>query len=291
VNLARPYLILVLFLSSLFALSANARADETNDVAWKDQWPTFRPLEYVATGAAAVAATWVFFEVPLQSEPHWVGGILFDDAVRDAIRLRSPGARDAVRTATDYMAVSAVAFTVGIDSLVVPLARGKSKVALQMLLMDAESLAFSSLVTTSLYKTVGRARPSYEDCLRNPNFDSLCNSGTTASFPSGHSSEAFTGAGLSCAHHAYLSLFGSPAADALACAGEITLAATTATFRVMGDRHYATDVLTGGTIGFLFGYGMPTLLHYGLHRAPPAMLVVSPIGDRSTWGLSAAGVF
>jgi membrane-associated phospholipid phosphatase len=39
------------------------------------------------------------------------------------------------------------------------------------------------------------------------------------------------------------------------------VAATTATFRVVGDMHYASDVITGAIVGSLVGYGVP-LLHY-----------------------------
>jgi membrane-associated phospholipid phosphatase len=82
-----------------------------------------------------------------------------------------------------------------------------------------------------------------------PTSDELCGVGTTASFWSGHTAQAFTAAGLSCAHHAYAKIYGSAMADVLGCAGAISLSAATGTFRVLGDRHYASDVLVGFGIG------------------------------------------
>ena len=68
-------------------------------------------------------------------------------------------------------------------------------------------------------------------------------------------------------HHLENELLGAPW-DALSCAGGYAVAATTATFRVVGDMHYASDVLTGALVGTLVGYGVP-LLHYR-HRSEPA---------------------
>ena len=129
--------------------------------------------------------------------------------------------------------------------------------------MNAESFALSSLITTVIFKVAARARPPYADCLRAPSFDPLCKSHANESFPSGHTSVSFTAAGLSCAHHLHAMLYGNRLADALACAGTITLAASTGTLRVLGDRHYATDVWLGAIVGFAVGYGVPTLFHYG----------------------------
>jgi len=83
------------------------------------------------------------------------------------------------------------------------------------------------------------------------------------SFFSGHSSVAFTSAGLTCAHHQRLPLYGGGAADAAACGAMIAVALSTASFRVLADEHYMSDILVGSAVGFAAGYGLPTLLHYG----------------------------
>ncbi len=148
-------------------------------------------------------------------------------------------------------------------------------------MISAETFALSSLVTTTAYDSVGRTRPSYADCQKNPQFDPQCNSSPTASFWSGHTAQAFTAAGLSCAEHAFVHIYGDPVADALGCASMITLGAGVGALRVMGDRHYATDVLVGSFVGFALGYVLPTSLYYTRRQDPlcaPAV-AVSPTRD------------
>ncbi len=289
-----PRAIALLALCFVVLASRSARADENKNqdvLAWNPKWKKFRASEYVLTGVAGAASLSVFFLVKAPKQPTWTHGILIDDDVRSALRLRNPKLRDDARTLSNWTAVANVLWVVAADSIV-PAWRGKSDVATQMLLMDAESFAFSTLLTTSLFSTVGRARPSYADCQRDPNFDPLCRSGTTSSFPSGHTNGAFTAAGLGCAHHLHLALYGDPTADTLACVGMITVASTTGTLRVMGDRHYASDVLTGALIGFAFGYGIPTVFHYGkASEGTQASLMVSPVGAGFPFGPTISGTF
>ena len=275
-------------------LAAPARADEparSEALAWNPAWPKFRASEYVVTGIAGIGSIGAYFLLTEPSKPLWTGGILLDNEIRDAFRLRSPRSRDTARTLSNVTAVSATVIAVGVDSFVVPLLRHRPDVAQQLVLMDAESFALSTLITTTLFKTTGRARPSYEDCQRDSSFDSLCRSAVTSSFPSGHTNGAFTAAGLSCAHHLHLALYGNPVADTLACVSELGVAGATGALRVMGDRHYATDVLTGGIIGFAIGYGMPTLLHYGkAGSGSEASVTVQPV-EAGFPGATISGTF
>jgi membrane-associated phospholipid phosphatase len=156
--------------------------------------------------------------------------------------------------------------------------------------MDAEAFAVSSVVTFSMYDLIGRARPLYADC-QSDHSGVGCNMSPTASFPSGHAANAFTSAGVSCANHSFLPIYGSRLGDALACARDVTLATTDGVLRIMGDRHYATDVIAGSIVGFGFGYGLPMLLHRRVSRAPSAgSWTLAPMtGERS--GLVLAGTF
>jgi membrane-associated phospholipid phosphatase len=250
--------------AALLAFPAHAEpaAEGSRDLHWRDEWPRFRPIEYVLTPIVGAASFAIFFFVDAPSEPHWNSGILFDDAVRGALQADSVDGLETWRAISDVTGVASMVWALGIDSIVVPLARGSSDVAFQMLLMDAESYAFGSLVTAVGLKTIGRARPSFDECVRDPNVDPLCGSGASSSFPSGHTNQAFTAAGLSCAHHLGLGLYGAKWADVTACAGTTALATTTAMARLFGDRHYATDVIVGAGLGFGFGYALPMLLHY-----------------------------
>jgi membrane-associated phospholipid phosphatase len=246
-------------------------------LAWNEDRPRFRPLEYVVTGVVGLAAMAEYTWAPPQREPHWTGGILFDDAVRNALRVSSPSARVDLWTAAGAVGVSEVVLTVGIDSILVPLVRGSPDVMWQLAWIDLESYALGSVVTFTLYDTVGRARPSYGDCQRDPSLPD-CVTSPYASFPSGHVAESFLSAGLSCVNHAYVPIYGSKLFDTLACARDLTLASADGVLRIMGDRHWASDVLAGAGIGFVAGYALPVALHYASgKRDRAAGLVVMPM--------------
>jgi membrane-associated phospholipid phosphatase len=65
------------------------------------------------------------------------------------------------------------------------------------------------------------------------------------------------------------------------------LATADGVLRIMGDRHYLSDVLAGGALGFAFGYGVPTLLHYSV---PLTGLTLAPMKG-SLVGISAFARF
>jgi hypothetical protein len=104
-----------------------------------------------------------------------------------------------------------------------------------------------------------------------------------------------TAAGLVCVHHRYLPIYDSDAADAGACA--LLSAATVATgvARIMADRHFASDVIAGGAIGFGSGYGLPWLLHYRYGRGPEGgrqarAVALLPLAGPDVLGLSVTGI-
>ena len=94
---------------------------------WDEDQPRFRPIEFVVTGVLGPAAMAMYTWLPPQSQPHWIGGILFDDAVRNALRVRSPAAQRAVWAMSDAVDVTVVSLAVGLDSLVIPLLRGSPR--------------------------------------------------------------------------------------------------------------------------------------------------------------------
>ncbi len=77
----------------------------------------------------------------------------------------------------------------------------------------------------------------------------------------------------------------------LATAGGYAVATTTATFRVVADMHYASDVLTGALLGTLVGYGVP-LLHYSrLGSSTTTMAGMQLHLVPSPGGLGVLGIF
>lgn len=269
--------IFVFALIGLLVSAAGVRAEvpasepvaQGHRLQWNPEWPSFRPIGYVLTGASVLGAITVTLLVEYPDLPRWRGGILFDDAFRAALRARNAGARDAVRLASDITLIASIVQVGLVDSVILPVADRSPAVAAQLSLINAQAFSLNILIATLLFKAVARERPLIADCKKDPNFDPLCNSGSYASFPSSHTSTAFTAAGLSCVHHAYLPLYGGGAWDMAACIESIAVATATGMFRIIGDRHYATDVLFGAAIGFSIGYIYPWLFHYRYGSDPP----------------------
>jgi membrane-associated phospholipid phosphatase len=226
--------------------------------------PRFSTLDYVitVTGGAVTLAAAVFDP---RSEHVLSGGIFFDDAVRGALRVEGIQTRYAFRDASDAGLSLAMTWPFFADSLVTAWwYRGSRDVAEQMSLIDLETFAIAGAVQGATNVLVSRERPYGSDCGTDelPAVAIDCDgSNRYRSFFSGHSAFAFTGAALICTHHFRTNLLGAPW-DALSCAGGYTVAAATATFRVVSDVHYASDIITGALLGTLIGYGVP-LLHYG----------------------------
>jgi hypothetical protein len=195
---------------------------------------------------------------------HVSGGILFDDAVRGALRADNIQTRYIFRDASDVGVSLMVTWPFFADSLVSAWwYRGSRDVSEQMALINLQAFAVSGAVQGITNVLVSRERPYGQTCGSDelPNAAHDCDGSTRyRSYFSGHSAFSFTGAALVCMDHAKHELLGAPW-DALSCAGGYAVAAATATFRVVSDVHYATDTLSGALVGTLIGYGIP-LLHY-----------------------------
>jgi membrane-associated phospholipid phosphatase len=104
-----------------------------------------------------------------------------------------------------------------------------------------------------------------------PDYEVFCGApDRNASFPSGHTSIAVTGAGLMCVHGEHRPLYGSDLGNRLVCYVGIAGAIATGVGRLINDRHYATDIVAGAAIGVLSGYVAPRWLHYGFSSEDPA---------------------
>jgi membrane-associated phospholipid phosphatase len=244
------------------ALALPGRPDRTGDeLAWR--WSRFSTSDYVITGVGGAMTLAAAIIKPV-SKPAISGGILFDDDLRKALRPDGIQTRYTFRDASDVGLSLTVTWPFFVDSLVTAWwYRGSREVGQETALIDLEALAISGAAQGITNVLVGRERPYGRDC-GSPNLpnSALDCQGSTRyrSFFSGHSTFSFTGAALICIHHFKNELLGSPW-DALSCAGGYAVAASTATFRVVSDVHYASDVIIGALVGTLIGYGVP-LLHY-----------------------------
>ncbi|HEX4338183.1 MAG TPA: phosphatase PAP2 family protein [Polyangiaceae bacterium] len=226
------------------------------------RWDRFTTIDLIVTGAGAV--TTLAMSIVKPRGAHVSGGILFDDAVRDALRPNSLQTRYMFRDASDVGLSLMVTWPFFADSLMSAWwYRGSRDVAEQMALVNLQTLAITGAVQGMTNVLVSRERPYGKDCgSAGLPSDAIDCEGSThyRSFFSGHSAFSFAGAAVVCMDHIKHELLGEPW-DTLSCAGGYAVAATTATFRVVGDVHYATDVISGALVGTLIGYGVP-MLHY-----------------------------
>ncbi|HEU4404229.1 MAG TPA: phosphatase PAP2 family protein [Polyangiaceae bacterium] len=261
-------------------------------IAWDPRWPTFQTFEYYLAGAGVALS--VAAQVARPRAAHWRGGILFDEAVRDAVRPGAYYGRQTAEDASDVLVSLVISYPFVIDALGVAWwYRGSDKVAAQMALINAETIAISTGLHGLTTVIGSRERPYGRTC--GGDLDALSVDCTASnryrSYLSGHTSTAFTGAALTCMHHAYLPLYGGGTPDAVVCASGLVLAGLTGFFRIMGDRHYATDVLSGAALGTATGLLVPYLLHYRGGASPPAdekaraSLRLYPIATPTTLGL------
>jgi membrane-associated phospholipid phosphatase len=265
-------------------------------VEWDPSWQRVRLWEYPAIAGLFAVDWYVRYHEPPPDRPSWEGNNAFDDTIRGWLVASSREGRRVAAKVSDDLVLAGAAFPFAVDLPVVLFVHGQPSVMWQMLMMDLEANAVAGVVNNTLFHYGGRARPNTQNCNADASYDSFCNSpGDNASFPSGHVLTIATAAGLVCVHHRYLPIYGSDAADTGSCV--LMAAATVATgiARIVADRHFATDVLSGALIGFSSGYGLPWLLHYrtgdvaGSGEARPSIALL-PMAGPGLLGLSVAGL-
>ena len=120
----------------------------------------------VTLSGAGVALTSTLLGPP--QEPRWEGGVLFDAAVRGALRADSRSGRDRARAIGDTFYIGGALAPTLIDNLVVTLGvRGAPDVAAQMLLINLEAYAVAGALLIIFHRTrVVRPYASVESATR-----------------------------------------------------------------------------------------------------------------------------
>jgi membrane-associated phospholipid phosphatase len=276
----------------ILAIAFAARPSCADDLRWSERWQRVEAPHIVATGVTLGATIGALF-LP-QTEEGWTRGILFDDWLRERLALGRRDDRDTAIAVGDAFYWGMMLYPVVADIGVATLAIHQSTdVAWQMFWIDGQAFALAGLLSRLTQKLVGRDRPYVRECARDPSYDLGCDDPTDRSqgFVSGHTAMAFTGAALICTHHAHLRLYRNAAADALACSLGVAGASWVAHSRMVGDRHYASDVIAGGIIGVAAGWLLPELLHYRFNAAGAmtSRLAVMPLVGGDTAGLLVVG--
>jgi membrane-associated phospholipid phosphatase len=235
--------------------------DAPPPLIWK--WRNFTTTDFVVTVAGVGLTLGAAIAKP-RPQHSLTGPIGFDEDVRSAIRADRLADRYIFRDASDVGLSLTVSWPFVGDALTTAWwYRGSREAAQEMALINLQTFAVVGALQGVTNVLVSRERPFGKGCGQGelPS-DAIDCEGSFhyRSFFSGHSAFSFTGAALICAHHMENALLGGPW-DGIACAAGYAVAGTTATFRVVADVHYASDVLLGATVGTLVGFGVP-LLHY-----------------------------
>jgi hypothetical protein len=105
--------------------STSEHPPNTVVLPWRTEWRAFDTVEYIATAALIAGWAIVEFAVEPREDPRWSGGILFDDAARDALVSETREGRNRAGRISDYTAL-APQVTLFADTIIVPWARGGS---------------------------------------------------------------------------------------------------------------------------------------------------------------------
>ncbi|MBW2243305.1 MAG: phosphatase PAP2 family protein [Deltaproteobacteria bacterium] len=194
--------------------------------------------------------------------PRWKGGILFDDWVRDHLKSGSRDGRSDANTASDIFLGALYTYLLADTWLA-----GDKDDRLERLRINLDAVIMSSMTNDFFKAVAARERPVGIN---------------SRSFFSGHAAGAATAAGLICVHH-YADEEPDGFADGAICGTAVLGAIATGAFRVVSDRHYATDVLAGWASGFFFGYFLPSRWYYG-HGQQKTSFTVLPIVSSRGFG-------
>lgn len=265
-------------------------------VLWNPEWPRFSTADWIITAAGA-AITLTSAIIPPQSKHSLQGGIAFDDSARKTLRLPTSEGRYVARDGSDIILSLEATWPFFVDALITTWwYRGSPDAAAQMTLVDGEALAIVTAIQGATNTIVSRERPYGQTCGAPggelPSTTNDCEGNVRyRSFFSGHSAFTFMAAGLICVHHEKLELLGGGAPEHIACLTAYAGAAATATLRVMGDMHYASDVAVGASVGTLVGLAVPLIHYRRVNLAPQAKRAVDwtviPVGA----GLGVGGTF
>jgi membrane-associated phospholipid phosphatase len=288
-------------LGAVLLPSGVASAEETpppKPLRWEATWSHAGPWDYTLTGVGltTLGVETVFLQNHTPTA-RWISPILFDDSVWQATHGTTNSVRDGAAAASWGFWFAEMGYPLVID---VPYAwaRYGKGVAWDLFWQSATALSLSGAFDFAMRDVIGRVRPANYYCLRQGGTDCLDGPESRRSFPSGHFTETTTATALICTQHLKMHLYGAPW-DAVTCGGAIGADVAVGTLRLVADDHWATDLVSGGVLGFLFGWGVPTLMHMhgvasrtaGGAPMPTIMIMPAPIPVDHGAGLGATGIF
>lgn len=265
---------------------------------WQPHWRKFGLWDYAGTVVTAGALIG-FEELNVHERLVSIGGRNpFEGPLADFFSLNTVHGRDEAADISDHILFNSQWYPYLFDGILVPLiAHRDPETMWQMSMMNVQAFAVSTLIVRLGHRFVARDRPALARCATDPGYYYGCDNidafGNYSSFLSGHVSVVATAAGLTCAHHQHVPLYGGGFWDDFACGGMLGLTTIQGVLRLMADKHYVSDVVSGTLIGLAAGYLIPTYLHYEWNPLPTKTVRLSliPQVDDTNTGLTVFGQF
>jgi membrane-associated phospholipid phosphatase len=257
-------------------LSISARAFAQTDtptehrLTWQPGWRRVNGVEYALTTGLFATFTAFRFLPPIENA-LWTRPVLLDDATRNGLRAHSRGGRSAAGHVSDAVALLGYLPPLLIDPMLVAgIGDENPDVAWQLFVISTQSYAITITLNSVAKRVFARRRPYAISCAKDPEYSDACDSADRfRSFYSGHSAITATSAGLICAHHTHVPLYGGGNIDRLTCAAALAGMLATGTLRIVADKHWHSDVVVGHLLGFAVGYLLPTLVYYKSFKSEP----------------------
>jgi len=267
-------------------------AFDAGGVEWRPEFRRVGWPEYVAVPVLTLGILLQTFAKP-ETDADWKGPILLDRPMQNLLRVESESGRSRADTISDVLVGLSTLQTVLVDPwLAAGWRHRRVDVAWQMTVINTQAFGLTFFANRMTKRIVARERPYAEGCVEGSGEEECTTDQRFLSFFSGHATVSATFAGLTCAHHQKLALYGSFAADLGACLGSVGLALGTGFLRVASDDHWWSDVLTGQLVGFSAGY-LLTWAHYYAGTSSPEssaqLPVLVPIVGSGVVGLAAGG--
>ncbi|AWV90598.1 phosphatase PAP2 family protein [Bradymonas sediminis] len=235
---------------------------------WAAQWGQPGWGSFAATSLLLGGALAMNIGFDNYAEPRWRGPILADRFLHESLRASTPEGMELAGHISDILLGSLIAAPLVVEPGLLYLKGDDATAAGRLALVNAQSMALVLFTTSAIKYAVARQRPPIGECWDDPTSDESCARREAVSFPSGHTSMAFVGAGLICMNHEVFSPLEN-AWDNVACYTALGAALSTGVLRMVAHQHYSTDVLIGAALGLAAGYVLPKVLYFGLDDGDP----------------------
>jgi membrane-associated phospholipid phosphatase len=237
---------------------------ERSAVALANTSALFLVLEVIGAIVVAVGVSIVADAIAVPT-CRWCSQNAFDETMR---RLVIADDRLAAATLSHQLSIIFLPLLTVVGTAVPALFTDRRRGALQNFVLILAAFILTTGITSPIKALTSRERPGFVHGMATE--AASYPTERFASFFSGDTAWAFcfAAAGAAIAH-----LRGYRVARPIAIVGGLAAAAT-ALLRMRADMHWATDVLTGATVGTLIGGGLPFLLHPRAARSESTAVVL-----------------